>query len=259
MHQSPTAPGALFGPVQQALNELDTAFGKKRKFDPAAAEQTLRIGMNDIMSLILLPTLVERVSILAPNIDLRFIHTLSIVNKPHIPSDPLLDLDSGRTDVCIIQNVSLGQQFVREKIFTVDYVCVTSAGNDQFNPPIDTECYHNHGHVMVSYSDADSSRLDSALAKQNLVRNVKARVPLYTAAVATASQTNLIHTMPRILLPLATKLYQLKVSELPAPSPTSDYFLVWHKTRTSDPAHIWLRQILRECIASIMVESGTSV
>ena len=233
--------------VRQALAELDNVLGGEQKFTPSEAAMTLRIGMNDLLATLLLPSLMEKIARLAPGIDIRVLHTLSVGDYAIVPTDPFRDIDAGRSDIAIIQDLKTSTRFVREKLFSVDYVCVARKQNRMFRPPIDIETYNTLNHIMVSFGDVEFSRLDADLEARGLQRQIKVRVPLYTAAQSIAAQTDFVHTMPRILLPSAAEHYDFKVSELPVESPTRDYYFVWKSTRASDPALAWLRQLIREC------------
>ncbi len=237
--------------VRQALAELDNILGGEQKFTPSEAVITLRIGMNDLLSTLLLPSLMKKIAQLAPGIDVRVLHTLSVGDYAIVPTDPFRDIDAGRSDIAIIQDLKTSTRFVREKLFSVDYVCVARKQNAMFRPPIDIDTYNTLDHIMISFGDVEFSRLDADLEARGLRRRIKVRVPLYTAAQSIAAQTDFVHTMPRILLPSAAKHYDFKVSELPTESPTRDYYFVWNRARTSDPALAWLRQLIRECFDDI--------
>lgn len=237
---------ALMPRVRQVLGDLDIALAAERAFNAADAEATFRIGMNDMLALLLLPPLLKEINQTAPGIDLRVIHTLSVLNNPRLNVDPLADLDVGRTDVAILKDFEAPARFDSEELFPVRYVCVSGAGNQGFNPPITKDAFLSHGHVTVTYSDVDVSFFDTALAERGLSRDIKVWVPLYSIAMAVAEQSNLVLSLPDILLNYALQHHHLTVSPLPVQSPESTYFLVWHKTRTSDPAHVWLREIIRQ-------------
>lgn len=241
--------------VRQALADLDNILGGEQKFTPSEAVMTLRIGMNDLLSTLLLPSLMEKIARLAPGIDIRVHHTLSVGDYAIVPTDPFRDIDAGRSDIAIIQDLKTSTRFIREKLFSVDYVCVARKQNTKFHPPIDIDTYNTLEHIMISFGDVEFSRLDADLEARGLRRQIKVRVPLYTAAQSIVAQTDFVHTMPRILLPMAAQHYDFKVSELPVESPKRDYYFVWNRARSSDPVLAWLRRLIRECFEAI--ESAT--
>lgn len=242
---------AVFESVRQALNDLDLAMGLERPFDPSTAEFKFRIGMNDQMNIVLLPHLVERVLNEAPKVDLRVTHSLVVVEGLRRPTDALLDLDEGRTDLALVQETPMPNRFTREKFFEMDFVCVGRKENKSFNKNMDSETFERLGHVMVTPADLETSHLDSQFEAIGLKRNIKVRVPHYAAAVGVVAQTDLVHIMPRLLASVAVKHYGFQVAEVPIKSPTRNFYQVWLKTRTSDPGHAWMRNLISECVEKI--------
>ena len=66
----------------------------------------------------------------------------------------------------------------------------------------------------------------------------------YSAALSATAQTDLVYTMPRILAPHAQQAFGPQISELPFESPLRKIFQVWHKTRTKEFGHQWLRAVV---------------
>lgn len=238
---------ALFETVRQVLDDLEIAVASEQLFDPTTARGNFRIGMNDLMSILLGPSLTRDFTQKAQGINLRIVHTASIVDGARHYTNAYNDLDEGRIDLALIQNSEIPSRFTYEKLVTLDFVCVSGPDNSKFNPPIDIDTFLNHGHIMVTTTDIDYSRMDAALEKRGLERDIKIRVPRYAAAMSVAAATDLLYTLPRLLVPHAEKHYRLKVSELPVPSPTREFYQVWLKTKTSDPVHKWVRKVVHEC------------
>ena len=94
--------------------------------------------------------------------------------------------------------------------------------------------------------DAEYSRIDEALSKKGIRRRIELRVPHYSAALSATALTDLVYTVPRILAPHAEQAFGLQVSELPFEAPVRNIFQVWHKTRTKDFGHQWLRKVVSD-------------
>ena len=179
----------------------------------------------------------------APNVSLRFLHTLEI-NKSL--SDAYSDLDSGTIDMTIIQDFDTPSRFDRELLGASDFVCAARASHPSFGPKVSLEQYTQFGHIMFTTLDAEYGRIDEALAKKSIRRNIQLRVPHYSAALSATAQTDLIYTLPRILAPHAEQAFGLQMSELPFEAPLRKIFQVWHKTRTKEFGHQWLRTVVSE-------------
>jgi len=229
--------------VEGSLKMLQDALSVQSDNDPASLRATFRLGMNDLFSTLLVPGLTARVAERAPNVSLRFLHTLEI-NKSL--SDAYADLDAGTIDVTIIQDFDTPTRFDRELLGSSDFVCVARTGHPSFHADLSMDAFTSLGHIMFTTHDAEYGRIDEALSKVGIRRRIELRVPHYSAALSATAQTDLVYTMPRILVPHARQAFDLEVSELPFEAPVRKIFQVWHKTRTKEFAHKWLRSVISE-------------
>ena len=94
--------------------------------------------MNDLFSTLLVPGLTAAAADQAPNVSLRFLHTLEI-NKSL--SDAYSDLDAGTIDMTIIQDFDTPSRFDRALLGTSDFVCATRASHPNFGPAVSLEQY----------------------------------------------------------------------------------------------------------------------
>ncbi len=229
--------------IEASLKMLEDALMVKEVNDPANLQATYRLGMNDLFSTLLVPGLIAAASDQAPNVSLRFLHTLEI-NKSL--SDAYSDLDAGTIDMTIIQDFDTPSRFDRELLGASDFVCAARTSHPSFGLKVSLEQYTRFGHIMFTTLDAEYGRIDEALAKKGIRRNIQLRVPHYSAALSATAQTDLIYTMPRILAPHAQQAFGLQISELPFEAPLRKIFQVWHKTRTKEFGHQWLRSVVSE-------------
>ena len=227
--------------IEASLKMLEDALTVKEVNDPANLQATYRLGMNDLFSTLLVPGLTAAAADQAPNVSLRFLHTLEI-NKSL--SDAYSDLDAGTIDMTIIQDFDTPSRFDRALLGASDFVCAARASHPSFGPAVSLEQYTQFGHIMITTLDAEYGRIDEALAKKSIRRKINLRVPHYSAALSATAQTDLVYTMPRILAPHAQQAFGLQISGLPFESPLRKIFQVWHKTRTKEFGHQWLRAVV---------------
>ena len=211
--------------------------------DPSTLRATFRIGMNDLFSNLLVPGLMVHVAEHAPDVSLRFLHSLGI-NKSL--SGAYSDLDSGAIDLTILLDFDTPPRFDRELLGASDFVCVARAGHPSFHVGLSMEDYTTCGHIMFTTLDAEHSHIDELLSKMGIRRRIELRVPHYTAALSATAQTDLFYSMPRILAPYARQAFGLQIAELPFDVPDRKIFQVWHKTRTKEFGHKWLRSIVTD-------------
>ncbi|NDR56052.1 LysR family transcriptional regulator [Pseudoruegeria sp. M32A2M] len=229
--------------IDASLKMLQDAMTVKDDNDPANLRATYRLGMNDLFSTLLVPGLTARVAKQAPNVSLRFLHSMAINQNV---DDAYSDLERGRIDLTVIQDFDTPSRFDRELLGASEFVCVARAGHPLFQPGLSMEQYTSLGHIMFTTLDAEYSRIDEALSKMGIRRRIELRVPHYSAALSATALTDLVYTVPRILVPHAEQAFGLQVSELPFEAPFRKIFQVWHRTRTKDFGHQWLRNVVSD-------------
>lgn len=227
--------------IEASLKMLQDALTVTDDKDPTNLRATYRIGMNDLFSTLLVPGLTARVAEQAPNVSLRFLHSMSINQNV---DDAYSDLDRRRIDLAVVLDFDTPSRFDRELLGASDYVCVARVGHPVFQPGLSIEQYTSLGHIMFTTLDAEYGRIDEALSKIGFRRRIELRVPHYSAGLSATTLTDMVYTMPRILAPHAKQAFGLQVSELPFEAPVRKIFQVWHKTRTKDFGHQWLRNVV---------------
>ena len=126
------------------------------------------------------------------------------------------------------------------------------AGHPAFHPSLSMDEFTSFGHIMFTTLDSEYGRIDEALSKMGIRRRIELRVPHDSAALSATAQTDLVYTMPRILASHAEQAFGLQISELPFEAPLRKIFQVWHKTRTKEFGHKWLRSV----VADVADQSG---
>ena len=255
----PTARGAILADaVRRALDDLDNAFDRLADFDPATAESTFRIGMNDYASLLILPKLMAQIRRAAPGITIRSVNVGSGRPGQGISAPSVYErLDDGDIDLAVVRRHDRQGRFDAEALFMEDPVCVAARDNEAFpEGALDLPTYLTFRHVRITILDKDRGWIDDLLRARGLERRVALTVPHYSVAAAVAAATDLVATLPLSVVETYGRIHALKTAPLPfAPKPYGA-ILVWPKTRSDDPAHAWLRQAVRACFAEVPADGA---
>lgn len=107
--------------------------------------------------------------------------------------------------------------------------------------------YAGARHVLVSRRGQPHSPVDEALAKQGLSRTVATLVPGFATALALVRGSDLVATVSE--RHCAALLGELVVRPLPFALPAIRVALLWHPRLDADPAHRWLRTLIRDICA----------
>ncbi len=186
------------------------------------------------------PELIARIAEEAPGVRLCF------VPKPDRESvllrDGRVDLETG------IISPNLGPEVRAQNLFRDRFIGVVRPGHPLADGDMTPARYAAGGHILVSRRGLDRGPMDEALDSFGLKRTVAVIVGGFSEALALARSSDLIATVPeRLTGNLRDGLHGFP---LPYPVPEIPICLLWHPRHDADPAHRWLRAVVRDVCAS---------
>ncbi|HEV7306008.1 LysR family transcriptional regulator [Ensifer sp.] len=182
------------------------------------------------------PALISRVASEAPGVRLRFVQKLDRDNSPL--RDGGVDLETG------VIGEATGPELRAHTLFHDRFVGVTSPGHALTKGEISASRYALARHVHVSRRGNERGPVDEALAPLGLAREIAATVGSFSEALALVRAADLVATVPERYT--GTLRQGLLSFALPAAPPPITISLVWHPRLDADPAHRWLRGLVRE-------------
>lgn len=145
----------------------------------------------------------------------------------------------------------MGPEIRIQALFQDHFVGVVRAGHPLLAlPAITASDYIAYGHVAASRRGLAHGPVDDALTSMGLTRRVVSVVPGFPAALAVAVASDLIALLPASYLPAPppgkVQHSPFHAFELPFPTQTITVSQMWHPRLARDPAHQWLRQLVRQ-------------
>lgn len=186
------------------------------------------------------PALIARSSAEAPGVQLRF------VPKPDKDStslrDGTVDLETG------VIGKDTGPELRTQVLFRDRFIGVVRSGHALSRAKLTPASYAAGRHVVFSRSGIAKGRIDETLATLGVTREVVTIVGGFATAIALARETDLIATVPeRHTQSLRAGMFSFA---LPFAAPEVTVSLLWHPRLDADPAHRWLRDCVRDVIAT---------
>jgi DNA-binding transcriptional LysR family regulator len=229
----------LWLPIREALTQIRQAI-EPVIFDPAMAEATFTIAMNDFSSNLILPLLLAVCEQIAPHVDLRIV-PMTHINAPTLLERAEIDLAVG---VCKITSSRLRSQ----SLLTSPFVCVMRREHPLANQKLTLERYVKAKHLLVSLTGESTGIIEPILEKQGLKRRIAVTVNQFALAPRLIADSDLIAVLPTRILEISGLGDRLYMTPLPteidiAPS---DIQMIWHERNHQNPAQIWLRSRLIE-------------
>ncbi|WP_145723548.1 LysR substrate-binding domain-containing protein, partial [Mesorhizobium tianshanense] len=202
----------------------------------------------DFVTLVFFEKVVERVAREAPAVSFEL---LPIDDSP----DELLR--RGDVDFLILPELFMSSAHPRMPLFEETLVCVGCPTNKQLPRQLTFERYMSMRHVAAKFGRTQKPSIEEwFLIEHGLKRRVEVVVQAFSMIPPMVSGTARIATMPLRLVKHFEKTFPLQIVELPLPLPGFTETLQWPALHNSDPASIWMREIMLQEASRTATTSG---
>jgi DNA-binding transcriptional LysR family regulator len=230
----------LRGRVRQVVIDAEAVLRPALKLDLQSLTRTFAIRSTEGFTETFGPELIARVSAEAPLVQLSF---LAKQDKDSAPlRDGRVDLESG-----VIAR-AMGPEIRALGLFRDRFVGVVRRGHRLSKGRMTPERYAAARHVVVERRGLRAAMVDDVLERMGLARYVVATVGGFGPAIALARNSDIVATVPaKHTAGLCEGMYRFK---LPVAVEDFTISLFWHPRLDADPAHRWLRSLVRDVCKS---------
>ncbi|WP_223622449.1 LysR family transcriptional regulator [Microbacterium sp. EST19A] len=229
--------------VRSLVLRARAVLAPETRLDIADLERTFTIRSHDALTSALAPALVEHVSSVAPGIRFRFLG--------EVPLDTT-DLARGLIDLEIGSAASGPGDIAFDHVADDRLVGLARRGNPMLDADIDLDAYVSVPHVIVSRRGRFEDSVDTALAAAHRRRRVVASLVSTAGALEIVRDTDAVVTVPSAIAGRLIADGALRGFALPVDLPTVPIVLAWPKRFSSDLAHGWLRQLVRDAVLAVV-------
>lgn len=230
---------ALVGPLHKVLVDMDRLLAGGTTFDPRKANRTFVIAAPDFFATLLLPHLLQATAREAPGISLEIV--------PSVRRGNAWLLETGEIDLAMGAIVEDAPGIRRTDLCTEGFACAVRRGHPTIDGALTLRSYVETPHLLITLGDdRGPTWIDQALARQGKKRRVAARVRYFMSAPLVVARTDLIMTGPSMLIRYFAELVPLRVLPPPIELPTYPEEAYWHERFDEDPAHVWLRGLVKK-------------
>jgi LysR family transcriptional regulator, mexEF-oprN operon transcriptional activator len=207
-----------------------TGQGKNRHFNAYTSQTTFHIGVSSDVEYALLPALLNRLRIEAPDV------TLSTVQAD--PQQLPALLSSGEISLGIGPLPSAALWLNRHLLRTLRPHVLRA---DRVPGPLCLEDFCRRLHVSVSFAQHIDRHVDECLDSLGQRRRVITTVSQFNSLPTLLKHTDLLALVPDYVATEMVKKGGLRAEVLPMPSLAFELSMVWSHALASDPAQQWLR------------------
>lgn len=230
-------------PLHAALGRIQEVLRDPADFVPATASGRFVIGSSDSLGAFILPSLLGRLSRLAPGVEVAFVEST--------PRDFHRLL--GANEVQLTIGAMVREAGLEETLLFEDsFVCALRAGHPALERPFDLAHFVELEHVLVIPTGAGAGFVDEALSEHGLTRRVALRTTSSLVAPVVVAQTDLVLTAPRHSLLDAAPRLGLTLLRPPVELPQLRIAMSWHDRFSVDAAHAWLRSQIAAVTAGLL-------
>lgn len=221
--------------VKSAIATIEAALNEDKRFDPAQARTTYRLQLSDLGEAHFLPTLMAALRREAPSVR---------VESSPLPHTEIRDaLDSGVIDFAMgfLSSVRNTQQV---QLMQDRYAVLLRAGHPLLErrargaPTVRDLAQLDY---VAARAHSETSHILQDLGLEERLRLTAAHL---LAIPAIVQATDLAVLMPRSIARRIAEAGELAAAEPPLPHNEITISLHWSKRFESDPAHVWMRQLL---------------
>ncbi|QPF86356.1 LysR family transcriptional regulator [Bradyrhizobium genosp. L] len=225
---------ALRAPLAQALDQVRALFVPD-DFDAARSDRHFRLMMPDLAVELLMPRLMEKVTLAAPNV------TIDVVPWR---GPAIFTAEFARTIDLVISIGNAFKGFHRQLLYTDSDALAVRRGHPAGAKLKTRETFLAARHVAVVIRGQNEDLIDTWLRSKGIERRIALVVPGYIEALHVTARTDLIAFVPRRLIAALSRQLSL-VTVTPPLDPGLDEQHMFYPTRAQmDPGSIWLRRLM---------------
>jgi DNA-binding transcriptional LysR family regulator len=230
---------AIGAPLRKVLLDAKRLLAAGATFEPSTAQRRFVIAAPDFLATLLLPSLLTAVTRDAPGVSLEIV--------PSTRRGNAWLLETGDVDLALGAIVDHTAAIRRMDLCTEGFACAVRKGHPTIRGKLNLAKYTQTPHLVISLGDdAGPTWIDQALTKLGLERRIALRVRYFMAAPLLIARSDLLLTGPSMLIRYFAQLVPLQVFAPPIELPTYPEEAYWHERFDNDPAHAWLRSLLRQ-------------
>jgi DNA-binding transcriptional LysR family regulator len=237
-------------PIADAIEAVQRVLQTFNSFDPAAARLTLKIGVTDYTSALVLPPLLKRLGEEAPGVDVQASH-VNVERAREL-------LDEGALHVAVVGSGDHPERFEVRHLLREPMVCMAAETNQGLRDPLSVEQFADLMHVVVAPSATHRSLIDHLLTARNLQRRVVLSIPFLTAVPDLVANSSLVCVLPRNLVRTLQRFGRFRSVDVPLEGACFDYFSIWHEREAQTVVQQWICRLVMESVPQRAQASGWS-
>lgn len=227
----------LLEPVREALEKVEAAIALRPTFDPSTDRRHFQICASEATILTLLVEVIRRAETLAPGVTIEL-----------LPADPVQiaeRLHRRELDLAFLSDSFAISNHPHELVINDSFHCLVWSGNKRVRKTLTLDMYLTLGHAVTRYGfDRRPGFEQFSLEQLGVQRRVEVSCTTPALLGPLVVGTQRIATAPTRLARQQQQVLPLKLFEPPLELPHLKILMHWHRSRDTDGATVWLRELV---------------
>lgn len=225
---------SLAVPVKHVLETLETSLSDLRTFDPTTSKRSFRIGVNDIISETLMPTLIDIVRQEAPGVTLEF-----VLQSKDGPGEALTQ---GDLDIGFMPKYALPPNLHSQKVWTEQFCIIVSRKNPiaKVNR-LSLENLTQMNFIVQSQVPKLVQFVDDIFQEAGIARSIVCRVPDVKSIHSIVATSDLAAVVGLNFTNMYNRDGGLVAFNSPVDLPEMEAHVAWKSSDEEDDGNKWIR------------------
>lgn len=224
--------------ISPCLKSILEALDDRGDFNPETSKRTFCLGLSDYLCRLLLPEILQELEEQAPGVSIRIVQTTY--------EQRATMLKNGKLDIFLGCSRDYGAGVQHEKLFEDREVCIVRQDHPVKGKVMTEEELAASEFAALSLSESGLGFLEDFLYRKGVQRKIKVVVQQETIIPSLVENSNLVGTLAERLAQMHIKNNKLRIVQLPLQDTMFEVFQHWHSLNEKDPAHRWLRSIIKK-------------
>lgn len=165
----------------------------------------------------------------------------------------------GQIDVCLApSHLRKLDGITSVDVGALVWQCFVRCDHPALQATWDADTWQRYPHIAVRVGDTPHNPVSAESQQQGLKRQVAVWVPKFAAIAPMLAQTDMIATMPEILLQDSLDAFGLVALPVPFVQSPIAHRVYWASRYDNDPANLWLRGIVRAEFEALIMSAPIS-
>lgn len=232
--------------VRPILRSIERVLSPREAFDPTMSTRRFRLAVPDL-AINLFPHLMRRIQQEAPHVLIEW-----EIPKANI----LLDVTEGLVDLTLLPDtVKRPDGVASSSPLPFQWACFMRNGHPALKN-WGSRQWCAWPHIVVGTGDRAHSPVALAAEMARLERTTGLVVPTFSAVAPLLAQTDMIATLPIIVLADSMRQFDLQMRPTPFEMPAIPHVVFWSARLTNDPASLWIRARFSEVLQIQLLEAA---